>query len=161
MHPLLGPDKFTLGDNIQPDDYLKHRSDLLRRLYKRDPRLTRDLVSSVYEHPLRRPWEDHEIRETLGLPAVLKTAFAAMAPEQLKEANEYLARAFPSLSAAVDAYDHERANQEAVDAARYPALYATQPNVMAAFQQSMGGVPTGSQLGSAPPVHHRRHRHHR
>jgi hypothetical protein len=70
----------------------------------------------------------------------------------------------PSVAAAMDAWNTSREQQEMIsrmrDAQMFPALHATQPAMRAA---AMGNVETPYMqfdLGSSPPVHHRRHRHH-
>lgn len=80
-----------------------------------------------------------------------------------KFATEYIMSSmFPNLSAAFDAYqqskEQEDAQEYAANAARFPALHATQPQMLAMQQNAMfgGGMP----MGGAPPVHHRRHRRH-
>lgn len=94
----------------------------------------------------------------------------AYVPETTKVAASFLASHFPSLAAAVDAYNMSRLQQRQIaayknlmraqrDAQLYPALHSTQPDMWMAQQQaaSGGGYDQG---GAQQPVHHRRHRHH-
>jgi hypothetical protein len=100
----------------------------------------------------------------LGLGEVAKAAAEVnRAQPQLfnKLAWSLLASQFPSVAAAMDAFQASRAQQEAQEAMMrgdpFPALHATQPNMLLAQQQAMygGGMPT-----QQPVHHHRRHRHH-
>lgn len=75
-----------------------------------------------------------------------------------KFAESFVDAYMPSMGAAFDAFQMERARQSAMDeaenASRYPALHFTQP-MMASYAMGMG-APTVASGGS----HHRRHRHH-
>ncbi len=90
-------------------------------------------------------------------------ALVSQRPEIFQKlAMEFMANQFPSLSAAFDAYQASRAEQEGLraqqHAAQFPALHATQPAMMAAQQQMMYGM--GDMQQQQPVHHHRRHRHH-
>lgn len=148
MRGLLGTGEFSLADKIQPADYILNRTDVLKRLYASDPELARQVISAVYPHDMKRHWEHSEIQERLGIAPVAKQAFLT------KAAVEFFANQFPSLSAALDAYQASRERQMQIDAANqaaaFPALHATQP-MMSPYQSMMPSQPA--------PVHHRRHYH--
>lgn len=73
-----------------------------------------------------------------------------------KEATDFVQNNFPALSAAFDSYSAVREQEKQMELAKqfasYPGLMSQQP---AMREMAM----TGGSL-SAPPVHHRRHRHH-
>lgn len=71
-----------------------------------------------------------------------------------KFASTFVDTYMPSVGAAFDAFQMERARQEALEASKYPALHFTQP-LMASYAMG-GGAPVSAPSGS----HHRRHRHH-
>lgn len=152
------PGEFKYLDKLQPRSRIEERVAVLRRLYDVDPALAADVISTVYPHSRKRPWLDAEVRQRLALPEIAKAAAQVL---QTKKASEFFASAFPSLSAAVDAYDASRAQQAAMDAARradmFPALTATQPSMYMAQQAMMGG---GMPMATTPTHHHRRHRRH-
>ena len=165
MNPLaLGVGEFQLFDKLAPADYLDNRTAKLREFYHSNPEMAREVLSVVYPHKRHRPWEHTEIQERLGIPAVAKVASQVVAQNQAvfrKIAFDFLANQLPSVSAAMEAFQASRAQQEYMDAQRnaasFPALHATQPAMMMAQQQMAYG---GDPSFSAPPVHHRRHRHH-
>ena len=147
------PGEFSIGDKLQPHEYIKSRTDVLKRLYGVDSNLARDVISMVYPHEAKRPWTDEEIRSRLELPT--DVAQALQASPVIKAASEFLASNFPSLSSAFSAYEQERQRQAMIadmeSRQRFPGLHATQPEMASMFQQQ--------QQGFAPIVHHRR-RHH-
>lgn len=149
----FAPGEFSLGDKIQPHEYIKSRAEVLKRLYGVDSNLARDVISVVYPHEAKRPWTDEEIRARLELPTEM--AQALQTSPVVKAASEFLAANFPSLSSAFSAYEQERQRQaylaDAEARQRFPGLHATQPEMASMFQQSQG---------FAPPVHHRHRRHH-
>jgi hypothetical protein len=70
----------------------------------------------------------------------------------------------PSVAAAMDAWNSSRAQQEMLaqmrQAQAFPALHATQPAMHAAAMGNSDTPYMQFDVGSSPPVHHRRHRHH-
>lgn len=152
MSALLGPDEFSLQDKLESPEHLQGRLAALRRIYQKDRRLAREVISYAWPHERKRPWTSSELRQKLWAEGREKAAQVL-----LKEAaSEFLYRTLPSAAAAFDAFEAERARQDAIEAQanaqRYPAMAYTQPTAM---QYAMGG-------GQAPPPvhHHRRHRHH-
>ena len=137
--------EFELTDKLQSADFIEQRAQTLRDLYGAHPEATRKLVSMLYPHPASRMWEHDELKDRLK-----------------KVAAEYLVSSmFPNLSAAFSAYQASRADEDAreyaANAAKFPALHASQPEMLAMQQQMMSG---GGMPSAAPVVHHRRHRHH-
>lgn len=95
---------------------------------------------------------------------ILKMVLSQQPDLFLKRA-DFIASAFPSLSAAFNAYDQQRAVQNALaqqmDSQKYPGLNFNPQ--MAQMQQNMSyttPVQDTSTPSSAPaPIHHRRHYH--
>lgn len=156
MNPLVGDNEFTLTDKLENPAYLDGRLNALRRLYRKDKRLAREIVSYAWPHERERPWTHSELRAKLYAQGGEK-----MAALLLKEAaSEFLYNHLPSVGAAFDAFDAERAHQDAIEAQReaqrYPSMAFTQPM---AQQYAMGGGLSG--MGASPaPTHHRHRRHH-
>lgn len=71
-----------------------------------------------------------------------------------KFASTFVDTYMPSVGAAFDAFQMERARQEALEASKYPALHFTQP-MMASY--AMGGGAAAPAMTSSH--HHRRHKH--
>lgn len=122
---------------LQANDYAEHRAETLRDLYGVDPAVSIRIAKALYP-------------ETDDTPR--------------KYASEYvMSSMFPNLAAAFSAYqaskDEQDAHEYAMNAGKYPALYSTQPQMLAMQQQAMYGGGMGG-MGAAPPVHHRRHRRH-
>ena len=155
----LGAGEFTLADKLQPAEYINDRSEKLKQLYGLDPELARGVISSVYPHVQKRPWEHSELQQQLGLRQAVEEV--TKTSHFQKFAFEYLAHQFPSISAAMQAFQSSRAQQAAIEAQQrgdpFPALHAFQPQGMGAQQQMAYG--DGSQQ-FAPVIRHRRHRHH-
>lgn len=148
----LGYGEFTTTDKLQSSDYIESRAQALRDLYGAHPEATRKLISMLYPHERDRPWEPQE----------LEARIKYVRPEVQKVAEEFvLSSMFPNVSAALQAYQASKAQQDAAEyaanAAKFPALYSTQPQ-MVAMQQQQGVL--GGYGDTPAPVHHRRHRHH-
>lgn len=155
MSDLYGPGEFGLADKVEDTSHLEGRLKALRRMYRRDPRVAAEVISYAWPHPAKRGWTDAELRERLGLPGAVKAASV-----YLKEAAaEFLYKTLPSVASAFDAYEAERARQEALsareNALRFPAMNLTQPQfaTLAMGGSGLPSVPSGGH-------HHRRHHHH-
>ena len=71
MSALLGPDEFSLQDKLERPEHLQGRLDALRRLYQKDRRLAREVVSCAWPHEQHRPWTSAELRQKLAALAAL------------------------------------------------------------------------------------------
>jgi hypothetical protein len=142
----LSPGELSPIDKLQPD-FVKARAEVLRDLYGAKPETTLKLLTLLYPQPHNRPWERADFEERFGGVSNVaeKKAFALW--EGIKG----------GLAAYEAAVRRERLRDLMIDASRYPALYATQPNMLAAY--------TSNSLGQGAPAtvsHHRHyHRHHR
>ena len=119
-------------------NFSSNRGRLLEAMYGCDPTVSEKLATVLYERQ------------------------SPVFQELSKYAAEYIMSSlFPNLSAAFSAYqaskDEQDAHEYAMNAAKYPALHSTQPQMLAMQQSVYGGGFGGT---ASPPVHHRRHRHH-
>lgn len=150
MADLYEPGEFSLTDKLLPTDHRQARLAVLQKLYGMDPGLAREVISYAWPHERNRPYTDEELRQRLAIQEA--------AAKSTKMGSELFNDLFPSVTAAYDAFEVERARQAALEAQNYPALNFTQP-MMASY--ALG--PTPSDQSTAQPVHHRRHyhRHHK
>lgn len=155
MSELFGPGEFTLADKVEDPSRLEGRLQALRRVYRRDPRGATQVISYAWPHPAKRAWTDDEVRERLGLNAAVKAAEIYLKTA----AAEFLYKTLPSVASAFDAYEAERARQEALEAhenaLRFPAMSLTQPQ-LATIAMGGSAVPAAPSGGHH---HHRRHHH--
>lgn len=153
MPDLYEPGEFALADKLLPTEHRAGRLATLQKLYQTDPALAREVISYAWPNERHRPYTDEELRARL--------AIQEQAARATKVGAELFEDLFPSVSAAYNAYEFERARQAALDAQNFPALNFTQPT-MASYALGGGGQ-AQDPVASAPPVHHRRHyhRHHK
>ena len=120
----LDPYEFSLADKIQPHEYIADRAAKLRALYDVQPDATLNALSMIYPHHMQRPYTHDELRERLGYPSLAKAAAGPWVRSKLAGV----------FDAAFDTFNAARAKEEARqaqrDAERFPALHATQAEMM-------------------------------
>lgn len=125
MNPLsLDPGEFTLADKLQSQEWVADRASKLRTLYDLHPDATLSALSMIYPHHMQRPYTHDELRERLGYPSLAK---AASDPAVLRKLAGVFDAAFDTFNAA---RAKEEARQAQRDFERFPALHATQPEMM-------------------------------